>query len=232
MSIAHCFSECNIRYLPQISQKKISNLGLSKIENIIFDLGGVIIGLDTARTVSEMARLVGISEDEAFTVFQSDEHFKRYETGHISDEEFRSFIRSLSNRSISDEEVDFAWNAMILDIPDEHYSLLQDLSKVYRVHLLSNTNNIHLKYVNDKISSTGMGNLSDYFELDFYSHLMGLRKPNVEIFERVLEEGKMNASSTLFLDDNLDNLSGARGSGIQTLHVAQLSDTLRFFHER
>lgn len=218
--------------MPQISQKKTSNLELSRIENIIFDLGGVIIGLDPSNTVNEMARLTQISNEEALATFQSDEHFLLYEIGHISDEEFRNFIRSFSKVSISDEAIDAAWNAMILNIPEEHYTLLNDLSNTHRVHLLSNTNSIHLEYVNQKITVAGKGSLSDYFEMDFYSHLMGIRKPNAEIFQRVLLEGKMNASRTLFLDDNLDNLTGAQQVGIRTQHIEQLTGTLKFFHER
>ncbi|MEM7107237.1 MAG: HAD-IA family hydrolase [Bacteroidota bacterium] len=207
-------------------------MDLRKIQDIIFDLGGVIIGLDVRRTVSKMAELMHTTELEAQSVFESKAQFKAYEMGRMTDRKFRDFIRSLAPRPVSDSAIDTAWNAMILDIPDNHFELLSRLSKKYRVHLLSNTNNIHLQCVKQKLELAGRGQLAHYFHREFYSHKMGMRKPNRNIYEQVLKAGEMEAEATLFLDDNLDNLAGAKSLGIQVKHVRKLTDTANFFNER
>ncbi|MEM9297555.1 MAG: HAD family phosphatase [Bacteroidota bacterium] len=214
----------------QIRQKKISNLEPHKIQDIIFDLGGVIVGLDTSRTIAAIARLTGVSEDEAFSIFESDKRFKEYEMGKITDEEFRNFIRDITTESLTDLAIDEAWNAMILGFPQVHLDLLNHLRKHYKIHLLSNTNNIHLEYMTNKLMEADAGGFSDYFDNEFYSHKMGMRKPNIDIYTSVLSEGGMNAESTLFLDDNLDNLKGAHSLGINVYHVKKLTDTVSFFN--
>ena len=223
---------CNAEFLPRNSQSKRSNLELTIIQDIIFDLGGVIIGLDTQKTVDALAKLTGISDAEAQLIFRSAEEFKEYEIGKLTDEEFRNFIRSFSKEPLKDKEVDHAWNAMILDIPEHHFELLTHLSQTHRVHLLSNTNNIHLRYVESKLHESGKDSFKSYFYHQFYSHKMGMRKPNRDIYEAVLLQGDMKAHTTLFLDDNLDNVNAAKKLGINVYQVTQLADTARFFNER
>lgn len=179
-----------------------------------------------------MAQLMKVTESEAQSIFESREQFKTYEMGRLTDQEFRDFIRSLSAEQLSDAMIDAAWNAMILDIPGHHFTLLSGLRKTHRVHLLSNTNSIHLKHVENKLKETGQGDFSQYFHNEFYSHTMGMRKPNRDIYREVLSQGKMEASTTLFLDDNLDNLAGAESVGINVYHVKKLTDTADFFNER
>jgi putative hydrolase of the HAD superfamily len=57
---------------------------------------------------------------------------------------------------------------------------------------------------------------SDLFEKTYYSHLMGKRKPDAEIFEQVLRENNLNPAETLFIDDSPQHLETARKLGLQT----------------
>jgi putative hydrolase of the HAD superfamily len=61
---------------------------------------------------------------------------------------------------------------------------------------------------------------------------MKKRKPNADIFEQVLSENSLMPNETLFLDDNLPNIEGARKLGIQTVHVAEPNLILTYFHEQ
>jgi HAD superfamily hydrolase (TIGR01509 family) len=41
----------------------------------------------------------------------------------------------------------------------------------------------------------------------------------VEAYRYIINENKLDAGSTLFIDDNLQNILGARDAGLQTLHL-------------
>lgn len=203
---------------------------MEHIKDIIFDLGGVIIGLDTGRTIRALADLTNKSEDEVLRIFHSDDHFLRYEKGQLSDDQFREFVNTLARKPLGVEAIDDAWNAMILDFFSPTIDLLRELKTKYKIHLLSNTNNIHMTCVRKKIADTDIPPFAEIFHNDFYSHEIGMRKPDTEIFEFVVEKGGMTPNSTLFLDDNLDNLKGAAQLGIDIFHVRQLADVSDYFN--
>ncbi len=191
-----------------------------EIENIIFDLGGVIINLSTQTTAREFAKLGGISEEDVHHRMIQSREFHDYEKGLISDASFREHVREILGINAPDVEIDRCWNAMLLDIPINRIQLLERLKTKYRIFLLSNTNEIHLKCFSGIVSRlTGKTSLDHYFEKAYYSHRMKLRKPDTEIYDVVLTENKLNPSQTIFLDDNLANLKGAELCGIKTFHV-------------
>jgi glucose-1-phosphatase len=112
--------------------------------------------------------------------------------------------------------------------------LLTALKKAHRTYLLSNTNAIHLEHINHRVlpSINGMRSLDDYFHNTYYSHLMKKRKPEPAIFLQVLEENGLSASETLFLDDNAENIEGAKAVGLQTAFVNSNDFILDYFHEQ
>ena len=201
-----------------------------EIKNLIFDLGGVIINLDVTRTFRAFADLAHCSIEEVKSKVSQHTFFNEYEKGLLTDYEFRAHIRSFLNTKVTDQQIDFAWNAMLLDIPQEKYEMLLKLKSDFNVFLLSNTNNIHLQAVNEIVfKDTKRSDLSHYFHRDYYSHLMKMRKPDPEIFERVLIENNLVASETYFLDDNLENIQGANSVGIQTAHITSPPMVLSLF---
>ena len=195
------------------------SMNTKEIKNIIFDLGGVIINLSVSATVTAFAKASGKPTEEIAALVNSQE-FMNYEKGLITDGEFRDHIRQALDWYATDSQVDQSWNAMLLDIPFERLTLLERLKTSHRIFLLSNTNEIHLKQFNQILfEQTGKKAMDDYFHQAYYSHRMKMRKPDVEIFEYVLNQHQLNPSETLFLDDNLSNLKGAAQASIQTFHV-------------
>src|SRR5579872_3080509 len=117
------------------------------IKNIIFDLGGVIINIDYKLTSLAFNKLGAKNFDQAYSQMSQNKLFDDFETGKISSEVFRKLLKEKLQLSISDEQFDNAWNAMLLDIPIKRLLLIKELKKSYKVYLLSNTNDIHLKKV-------------------------------------------------------------------------------------
>lgn len=199
---------------------KENSLAIHGIKNIIFDLGGVIINLAVTKTHQAFASLSGLTLEEINAIVHQGTFFNDYEKGLITDAEFRNHLRKSLKLNLDDAQLDQAWNAMLLDIPIERIQLLERLKGDYNLYLLSNTNNIHLQCFNQQVNQlTGFLALDQYFHRAYYSHLMKMRKPDVEIYEHVLQSNDLLPHETIFLDDNKDNLAGANKAGIQTFHV-------------
>ena len=92
---------------------------------------------------------------------------------------------------MTEEEVINAWNALLLDFPQERIELLRNLKEKYRLFLLSNTNLIHYRKFQQQIYLQTGGYLEDLFEKTYYSHTVGLSKPDVAIFQLVINENKL-----------------------------------------
>ncbi len=205
---------------------------VSSVKNLIFDLGGVILDLSVDHTLQSFSQLSDTPEDRVHELYDSAPGFIAYEKGEIDDAAFRGFIRETFNISSDDAAIDNCWNAMLRGIPPVKLELLLRLQNEFRVFLLSNTNAIHLDYINNVIlGANGTGEVLDqYFHRAYYSHIMRKRKPDAVIFEQVLEENKLLPEQTLFLDDAAINIEGAKALGIKTIHVTSPNLILDYFH--
>lgn len=194
---------------------------MNGIKNIIFDLGGVFINLDNGRTEQAFIALGVKNFREYFGHGFAASFFKDYEIGKISDEEFIQSIRQLAGlNQVPDQAIIDSWNALLLDFPVERIRLLKELRKNYRIFLFSNTNSLHLAALRQIWSKTfNGGSLDDYFEKTYYSHLMGMRKPDPESFLFILKENDLAGHETLFVDDAIVNVEGAEQAGLKGLFL-------------
>lgn len=200
------------------------------IKNLIFDLGGVILDLSVDTTLRSFASLSGLDESTVKKRFITSPEFEHYEKGEINDAAFRDFVRNLYSTDASDDALDACWNAMLLGFPPAKLALLETLKSRYNVYLLSNTNNIHLNFINNNLlTRIQCESLDDYFHKAYYSHRMKKRKPDAEIFQQVLEENNLAAENCLFLDDNLANVEGAAKLGIKIIHVTDPDIVYTYF---
>jgi len=191
---------------------------MNPIKNIIFDYGNVIFHINFQQ-VADAWKALGIDNaDEFYGHRKQDDVFNALERGQITPSAFRDRIRELTHKpELTDQQIDDAWNAIFIGIPKGNHELLLEIKKKYRTFLLSNINAIHYDYVHDYLQREfDMQDNSDLFEKTYYSHLMGKRKPDAEIFEQVLRENNLNPAETLFIDDSPQHLETARKLGLQT----------------
>lgn len=191
----------------------------SSIPNIVFDLGGVLININPENSVNQF-KAIGLNDTTRIQYeYRKDGLFDRLEKGEMSPEAFRNEIRQYIDAEVSDEEIDYAWNSMLLDFPHERLLLLKELKKTHKIYLLSNTNIIHWEHYTQKIKNIYGIELSDCFEKDYYSHNMGLRKPDTSIYNKLLEAENLKAEETLFIDDMYPNVEAARSVGMIAHHL-------------
>jgi HAD superfamily hydrolase (TIGR01509 family) len=200
-------------------EKNINKFRMNKIKNIIFDLGGVIMNLDVPRTINAFDALgiKNIVNDTGHHYQYS--FFYDFEIGQISEDTFLQSLSNISKKSNSFKEIKQAWNTMILDIPKDRIDFLQNLKEDYNLFLLSNTNSIHQKKYLTEFNEKYKFSLNTLFKKSYYSHEIGIRKPDLEVFNFVLKDSSLIAEETLFVDDSLINIKSAENSGMNTFHI-------------
>lgn len=192
----------------------------NSIKNIIFDLGGVVIDIDLNLAYLEFSKLLNITHQEVYHKFYDFHLWNKHEIGEVSDTELRLEINKFAYTQLSDNQIDKAWNSLLIEIPKSRIARIIELSTKYNVFVLSNTNGIHVEHFGKLLfESTGIEKLDFIFKKVYYSHEMKLRKPDIKIYENLLNDAQILASETLFLDDNLDNIIAAQSIGIHGVHV-------------
>lgn len=184
------------------------------IKNIVFDFGDVFINLDKEATFVALAKL-GVEEitDEMLAIV------KQYEVGAISTEAFVFFFQK--EFSIANDQLIDAWNAILLDFPKHRLQFLKDLaaSNKYRLFLLSNTNELHISWIQNDWGMSLYNEFKSCFEQFYLSHEIALRKPNADIYEFVLSKNNLKATETFFIDDTEENTVAAETLEIKTWNI-------------
>lgn len=191
---------------------------MEKTENIIFDLGGVLLDIDYNLTRTAFQQLGVLNFDEMYSQANADQLFQKLETGRITDDEFYKELNRCTNLNLSSEEIRNAWNAMLLSFRENSLQYLDDIRSKYQIFLLSNTNYIHLdSFKNTFHHKKRKKKFDEYFNRAFYSCDIGLRKPDITCYEWVLKELKIQPQKTLFIDDSVQNIEGAKAAELQTI---------------
>jgi FMN phosphatase YigB (HAD superfamily) len=209
------------------------------LPNLLFDFGGVIIDIDYARTPEALRRLSRAGSLPEFGQASQAALFDQVETGQLSPAEFRTALRVQFDLEASDEEIDAAWNALLLDVPAERLALIGELRRRgHQTALLSNTNQLHIEEVNRRLARQyGFEHgIADCLDRVFYSQEVGFRKPGEEIFRHALREMNWQPAETLFIEDSPQHIATARRLGLRVLHLAPpltlttaLPEALRIF---
>lgn len=189
------------------------------ITTLIFDFGGVLIDLKREACIEAFDKLGIAGLSEQLNNYVQSGIFLQLETGQITAAEFRNEIRKLSSTPLTDEQIDSAWHAFLIQIPDEKLHKLVELRKKYRVVMLSNTNPIHFEHCLKTHFRKLGGALDDYFDYCYLSYKMGCAKPNPEIFHQLLATEGVQGHACLFFDDGEANIKTAKELGIHTYLV-------------
>lgn len=197
------------------------------IKVLLFDLGGVVIDIDPNKAISEFKKISSKTFndfkelDYRYESFNSNlsKLFNAYEKGEVSDQSFRDGLRRVGEMKIDDEKIDEIWNLVIVKIHSDILELILKLRRKYSIMILSNTNSIHRNFF-DKLCIDLHGKTFDkLFDDVFYSFLLKCRKPDKEIYEKVVDNSKYLASEIMFFDDMRDNLIECKKIGMRTYHV-------------
>lgn len=183
------------------------------IDTIIFDFGDVFINIDKEATPAALKKL-GLEKLSS----EIDSLNFNFEKGLITRTDFLLGINKLVPNATQVEVLE-AWNGVLLDFPMYRLEFLEKLSKKYQLFLLSNTDSIHINHFKEKNGDKFYNRFYSCFEKVYFSYDLGMRKPDEEIYNFVIKENNLNPKSTLFVDDNFDNIEGAKKTGLQVWHL-------------
>ena len=195
---------------------------MAAIKNLIFDLGNVLYDIDFKKMNAAFASIGIEGMDKHFTLNKSHPLFLDLEMGFVNEQEFYEGVRTLVNLPLSNEQIQFAWNALLVGFRKNSIEWIKQNNNEYNIFLYSNTNQIHQDYFiaefGNKVANYPFVSL---FKKPYYSHEMGMRKPDPASFTYILEKEGLVASETLFIDDNEPNIIAAASVGLQVLHLKE-----------
>lgn len=202
-------------------------------DTLLLDLGGVLIDVDYLAAAQAFGQLGFKDFDVLYSKAKQDHLFDGFETGAISPAKFRQRIREILAAPLADAQVDACWNAMLGRIPPERIELVERLKERFQVLLLSNTNAIHVPAFEAIVArENGIHDFKALFHGTYYSCEIGLRKPDAAAFHYVLERHGADPARTLFIDDSIQHVEGARNAGLHAEHLELANENVCGLVER
>ena len=194
------------------------------IKNILFDLGGVLIDLDTSRPIRAFAAL--IADDAHAPVSAMDllgggesELVQQYQVGAISSDTFFDSIQALCRPGTTRAQLVQAWRAMLLSLPPHRLAKIRELKKAgYNIYILSNINEDHVHWTLEHFREWGIEVGRDIDQV-FFSNEMHLAKPDIRCFQEVIRSTGINPAETLYIDDLPQNIEAGKRVGFITLQA-------------
>ena len=191
---------------------------MSKIRNIAFDLGGVVLALSYENAVSRFEE-IGLRDARShLDAFCQYGIFGDLELGRISAEQFRVELGKLIGRDITASECYYAWHGYVEAVPQRNLDMLLHLRQQgYKVCLLSNTNPYMMQWACSPDFDGGNHPIDYYFDHLYLSYECKIMKPSPGIFEKMLQGQDSTPDETLFIDDSPKNCSAAQQLGMHTI---------------
>ncbi len=199
---------------------------MAKLRAVIFDIGRVLVRVDIQGVKSALAQGLPLSPEELWSAIEKDPRWPDWQEGRISPRDWHLHLCKRFNLSLKFEEFTKVWNSALGPEPIQPISLFADLSRNYKLGLLSNTDPIHVA----KLESSY--DFFDYFPkaVRTYSCVVGASKPDPLIYREALRACKVSAQEAVYIDDIAAFVEAARRLGLTGIHFqspGQLCTELR-----
>jgi len=183
---------------------------------VIFDIGRVLVRVDPRQAQRALANGLPLSSNELWSAIEKDPHWKDWQEGRISAREWHLNLCKRFGVKLTFDSFVNAWNSVLDPQPIQPDTLFANLSKNYRLGLLSNTDPIHVAYLE------GTYSFYKYFPkpVRTYSCFVGACKPDPLIFRHALKACKVQADEAVYIDDIAAFANAARSLGIHGIQFA------------
>ena len=143
---------------------------MEKIKNVVFDLGGVLVGLDFDRCTAAFRSLGMDAVAELINPCYPAEMIGRLEHGDITFHEACDEMRRLSGTpKVTDDEIARAYGAFLTEIPVEKLRQIDRLRRRgFRTYVLSNNNPASMEYIRRMFTADGKS-MDAYFDAVYLS---------------------------------------------------------------
>jgi glucose-1-phosphatase len=186
------------------------------VDLYFFDLDRTLYAYNFRYRLPELARLSGASQYQIASTWWAVGYEIRAEAGEwpTSDAYLDEFARITGGRRLSLEEWASA-RALSMSRVDASVEALRRAAELGTVCLLSN-NPSPLGEALPLLTPDVVEIVGDNI---LVSYMLGIRKPEPQLFTRALDRFGASASTTFFADDSAENVEGARSVGITGYHL-------------
>ncbi len=192
------------------------------IKAIIFDLGNVLINYSFERAFEKWAELTGYPQTHFKSRFSYDNAtLYAFEQGKISPSEYFEYLTTLFGIQWTFEQFQEGWLFTNIGVNTIMLPILDFLKTDYKIYALSNINELHAQNIIERFPQ-----LFSYFEKCFFSHDLSSRKPQKEIYQKVINLIKLKPEELLFIDDMEINIEGAKKVGIKVIQMHSKSQLI------
>jgi HAD superfamily hydrolase (TIGR01509 family) len=179
-----------------------------KIRAIIFDIGRVLVRLDIAGAMRGLAGKISLSPEETWAAIEHDPSWRDWQEGRMAPRDWQLHICRRLGVELPFEEFSEIWNRVLDPKPLLDDSLLENLSKHYKLAVLSNTDPIHVAELEKRFA------FFRFFPRRIYSCAVRASKPSPLIFREALRACKVTADNALYIDDIPAYVEAARQLGM------------------
>lgn len=174
---------------------------------LVFDMGHVFVDFEWESVCLAFCRRAGCTIETLRPVFYELSQLG-YESGRIGTDTFLGELNSRLKTDISREEFTELFTHTFRE-NEEMAQLLQTLKQQVPLYLLSNTNEVHYDWLQEKYA------VARHFQELILSYKVGCSKPDQAIYRHVLERSRFDAGDCLFIDDLQPNIDAALGVGMK-----------------
>jgi putative hydrolase of the HAD superfamily len=185
---------------------------------IIFDLGGVIIPLNTEATINKIQEYTNKDIREWIKFGYPHQLIQKFELGKISEKEFFEELSDLLEFEGELYYLKEAWNAMLLPVTKENISYLLKLKEHFQLIILSNTCETHIQKFEEMLKKNhSIDSFESLVDSVYYSCRIGLRKPDSKIFQKIISENSIDLNSCIYFDDTTTHIEAAQKLNIHSI---------------
>ena len=174
---------------------------------VLFDLGWVVVEVESDRLVHQVAQLLGRPFEEVQQAIYHEELLLPFELGRISATAYYEGLKKRLTLRWTYEQFVRNWNGIFTENTDVT-ALMQQLRKRHRLMALTNTNALHLDHI--KASFPSLAVLEDWVA----SCDVGLRKPDPQFYFLALERARVRPSEAVYVDDRPELVEAGRAIGL------------------
>lgn len=183
-------------------------------KTVIFDFGNILINLDFPKCFAAFKEVLNADFSQGLPEKTKQSMF-RYEKGELNTEAFLWHLQQFKPEA-EIRKVIGAWNAILGELPQSRFDMVEQLRESYNIAMLSNINDMHEQVIHRRVEKEmGIADFhSQYFDKVFYSHHIGYRKPDPACYDYVQKElGIERSEDIFFIDDMEQNITAARAAG-------------------
>jgi FMN phosphatase YigB (HAD superfamily) len=188
------------------------------IRNVIFDVGGVLVRLRYQPFIEYLVAAGVDMSDLPAWLAQVD--LAAHERGEITGDELLERVAAMARAPLDRSELEARWLDMF-DRAHEMFELASGLMADYRVYLLSNVGDLHWRHLDAQYG------LDDLVHGTLASFRVGAIKPSEAIYREAERRFELEPAATVFVDDLVLNVAGARACGWQAIHHVDPAETRR-----